>query len=354
MRYPEPVELLRALVRAPSPSGQEEPALDVLQSALEDAGHLPRRLGRNLWCEIGEGSPTLWLNSHLDTVRPAADYSFPPWCGEVDAAGRILGLGANDAKGSVAALTCAFCAMAGQPFRGKLVLVATCDEETGGAGLEWVRQEMPKPDAVLVGEPNEMTVANCCKGLVRAIVEVEGRSSHAARPWQGVNAIRQALPALEALCRDFGHAQDPVLGRASHEPTTIEGGHQPNALPDRVRIVVDCRTTPAFDNQAMVRFLRQELDGLPGTTLTIKSDRLDATRTSPQGRLVLAALAERDQRIPRPFEGVCDFVHVGDCDSIVMGPGVSERSHRADEYLEVDELLDAVEVYTRVVRRYFA
>ncbi|MFQ3677334.1 MAG: M20/M25/M40 family metallo-hydrolase [Fimbriimonadaceae bacterium] len=314
------------------------------------------RIGRNLVAGHGSGSPVLWLNSHLDTVKAAPEYTFDPWCGEVTDDGKILGLGANDAKGSIAAMAAAMAAFRAKypEFSGgRVELVAVCDEETGGEGLDYVLERTEPPQSVVVGEPNRMAVANCCKGYVRAEIKVRGASAHASRPWQGVNAVRAAAPLIIDLVADHGLPEDPLLGRATHEITRIEGGEQSNALPALVTIGLDCRTTPAFDNAAMERHLNDIVERYPGVELSILSRRLRATRTPSDGRLVRAALGVRNQSEPTAFVGVCDFVHVGGYDSIIMGPGQPIRSHRPDEFLLVEELEEAVGVYLAVIERYF-
>lgn len=351
-----PTELLAGLVRCPSISGDEEAALQFLAGYLEGRGLSGTRIGRNLLAGHGSGSPVLWLNSHLDTVKAAPEYTFDPWCGEVTADGKILGLGANDAKGSIAAMAAALTAFRAKypDFDGgRVELVAVCDEETGGEGLDYVLERVPPPDAVVVGEPNRMAVANCCKGFVRAEVKVRGKSAHASRPWQGVNAVRAAAPLIGDLVADHGLPEDPLLGRATHEITMIQGGEQANALPALVTIGLDCRTTPVFDNGAMERHLTDIVQRYPDVELAILSRRLRATRTPTGGRLVQSALAVRAQSEPTAFVGVCDFVHVGGYDSIIMGPGQPIRSHRPDEFLLVEELDEAVRVYLAVIERYF-
>lgn len=352
----DPVSVLAELVRAKSLSGQEEPALAVIEAVLEAHGVAFERMGRNLIARHGKGEPVVWLNSHLDTVEPAQGYTYDPWSGEVTGDGRVLGLGANDAKGSVVALTFAFLAIREtlpEPA-GTLMLVASCEEEAGRLGMEWLRTTLPKPDAAIIGEPNAMKVANCCKGLMRAEVVAVGRSAHASRPWQGVNAMRVAMPALMMLCMDHHLPLDPILGPSTHEVTMVRGGHQKNALPDRVDITVDLRTTPSFDNHAMAEHLHRLIDPIPGCEVIVISDRLNATATPSDGRLVQAALAARRQLMPAAFMGVCDFCHVGDCDAIVMGPGDPPRSHRADEFLTIEELELGVQGYTETLLGYFA
>ena len=345
-------DLLATLVAIPSISGEEEEAQDALAAWLEARGTPSERLGRNLVATIGEGSPELWLNSHMDTVAPAPGYTFDPWCAKVRG-DILLGLGSTDAKGSVAALAAAFVARAANHQGGTLRLVITCDEETGGEGLEWVRGQLSTPDSILIGEPTDGQVCTGCKGLVRAEVLVRGQSAHASRPWEGKSAIRLAQPILEGLCLRQNFPEDPFLGTPTMEITMIAAGHQKNAIPARCLFTLDCRTTPAFDNAAMAQRLEDIVGGLPGVELRLLSTRLNAVRTPVEGRLEQAAHEALGQDGPRRFGGVCDFVHAADCDAAIFGPGHSLQSHRANEFLMLPELADAEAAYGRIIANYF-
>lgn len=353
MTTEEGAALLSSLVKIPSLSRQEGPCVDALETYLQAQNRFDiQRIGHNLIARFGKGGPELWLNSHLDTVAAAEGYSFDPWSGEI-IEGRVLGLGANDAKGSVAAMAMALCRFADlyPSFTGgTLALAATCEEEIGGEGLKRLLRDFPNPDAIIVGEPNEVRPANCCKGVVLAEIVVRGESAHVSRPWQGRSAVRLASPLIAELVADHGLAKDALLGPATHEITRIEGGHQSNALPASVTFGLDCRTTPTFDNDAMVAHLEEIVARHPDAELKIKARDVRPVRTDAHGKLVTAT----GQPEVVPFVGVCDFVYCGHLDAIIMGPGKGERSHKADEFLMVDELESAADAYLSTAIRYFA
>ncbi len=348
-------QLLARLVQIPSFSTEETAVVDALESALAPGPLTIERRDRNLLARFGQGRPEIWLNSHLDTVRPAEGYEFDPWCGDI-VDGQIRGLGANDAKGSVVTMSMAvtrFALRHPQFKNGTIVLAATCEEEIGGEGLKRLRRELPAPDAIIVGEPNEVRVANCCKGVVLAKITAHGVSAHVSRPWQGTNAVRVASPLIADLVANHNLPTDPLLGPATHEITVMSGGHQSNALPASVTLGLDCRTTPTFGNQAMVAHLQTLVARHPGCELEITAQDVHAVRTPADGKLVLAACATTRQTEPHAFVGVCDFVYCGDVDAIIMGPGKGERSHRANEFLEVRELESAATAYLATLEAYF-
>ncbi|MFQ5845921.1 MAG: M20/M25/M40 family metallo-hydrolase, partial [Planctomycetota bacterium] len=225
------VELCRDLVRIPSVSGTEEECVALLRDRLRDFD--PRVSGRNLYAVRGTGSRTLLLNSHTDTVPPSDDWTLDPHAAAVRD-GRIYGLGANDAKGPLAALVVAF-RTAEVPAGARLVLAATCEEETGGDGLGALRPELPPLEAALIGEPTGLEVCCAQRGMLRVRVTARGRRAHAARPWQGQNAIHQASRDIQALRRLELPAPHPLLGPATLEVTVISGGVKVNVVPPACR-----------------------------------------------------------------------------------------------------------------------
>jgi acetylornithine deacetylase len=339
----DPVALLRDLVAAPSVSGSEGPALDRLEAALRGAGLEPRRSGRNLWTSVGTGRPTLLLNAHLDTVPPSDSWTRDPFRPEVED-GRLFGLGAGDDKASVAAMASAVALLAGEGFGGTVIFAATCDEETGGDGLEVLRREMPPADAAVIGEPTNLRVATAQRGLIRIEAQAEGRAAHAARPHQGVNAIYRAMEDIQRLREMTFTKEHPLLGRPTVTVTQVQGGVGRNVVPPSCRFTVDVRTTPDYDNDFFVPELRRRIRSqIP----TLRA-RMIPVETRADDRLVEAALEATGTKEPVGFGGVSDMFHVRDLPCVVLGPGEPEQSHRADESVPLDQVVRAAGVFRAV------
>ena len=204
----ECVELLCSLVATPSVSGAEEGTADILCAFLAERGAKVNRLYNNVWA-IADGfdssKPTLLLNSHHDTVKPAGGYTFDPYLGKVED-GKILGLGSNDAGGSAVSLIALFSNFSDTtalPFN--LILAITAEEETMGergmrAMLAHFAEQGIKIDMAIVGEPTAMQAAIGERGLVVLDGVATGKSGHAARN-EGDNALYKAVEDI-ALFRD--------------------------------------------------------------------------------------------------------------------------------------------------------
>ena len=347
------IDLLVRLVETPSVAGNEAAVVELIRGELEARGLAPIVSGRNVWCAVSGARPgprTLLLQAHIDTVPSSAEWTGDPWTVR-RAGGRVQGLGANDVKGGAAAMLFAFAEVArNRDFAGVLVFAATCDEETGGQGLEVLRAEIPPLTGAVIAEPTELRVATAQRGLMRVVVACEGQAAHAARPWQGVNAIDLALTDLAAIRLIEAPREDPVLGRATCTVTLIEGGVKANVVPPRCRYTLDVRPTPAHDNAWWEQAIRERVQGRIETLRA----RITPVSTDPADPLVVAAL--RATRTPEPvgFGGVSDLFHVRDVAGIVLGPGLPEQSHCADEWIAKEQVLRAVPVYTDLARAYLS
>ena len=97
------LDLLAKLVSIRSLSREEHACADFVESWARNAGFRPKRIGNNIVFELGGGPRRLMLNSHIDTVPQCSGWLADPWTPRL-ADGRLTGLGANDAKGCVAAM----------------------------------------------------------------------------------------------------------------------------------------------------------------------------------------------------------------------------------------------------------
>jgi acetylornithine deacetylase len=341
------VERLAEFVAIRSVSGEEGRLADRIAEICEDAGVRATRSGRNVVARRGEGGPCLLLNSHLDTVPAVEGWSADPWTPRRDG-DRLIGLGANDAKASVASQLQAFLS-APLPATGSLLFAATCDEETGGEGMEALAGELVF-DAAIVGEPNDFAVAVSQKGLVKLKLMARGKAGHAARPHLADNAILHAAEdalAIEALAFS---AEDTHLGRPTAAVTMIRGGVRSNIVPDRCELTVDARTVAGFDNDAMIAAIR----GAVASDVEVLSARFQPVAGDPESRIARAALSAAPGRRATGFASVSDLAHLKGKPAIVFGPGTPEESHRADESISVASLLAAPDVYRRTIAAYFS
>ncbi len=349
------IERLAELVRIPSVSGDEQRIAGFVQQRLESLGLTARRDGRNVWAELGDAErPRLLLNSHLDTVPPAAGWPHDPFQPRIED-GRISGLGANDAKGCVCAILEAVARLkrrldAGQRLGGTVVVALTCEEETTGAGLCETLPKLRPIDAAIVGEPTSLVPMIAQRGLLIVRVEHRGRAGHPANvtPEAACNAVQHAADDLLRLrAFDWGPAHS-LLGSPHGHVTRIEGGRALNAIPDLCRFWIDIRTTPAESHDALIRRLRARLTG----ELHVHSQRLEPIETPADAAIVRAVLRALPDRQPAGSATMSDMVFLRGIPAVKIGPGDSRRSHTAGEYITAEELEAGAAAYERIALEY--
>lgn len=347
----------RDIVATPSVSRDEGRLANRIQTFLRERGVPVVRYGDNLYALAGDAGPVLAFNSHIDTVPPAAGWTLKPWEPTV-VDGRVHGLGSNDAKASVAAMTAAFLRLRadGGPRGWRVLLALVVQEETGGDGAEILVPELARrglgPDAAVIGEPTGLDIAVAQKGLLMLELRARGQACHAAhgRALGAVNALRGLARDLVALEGVALGPDDPELGPVTMEPTLSAGGTARNVVPAEAWCALDVRINPATDPDALLARLRAAVQG----EVAVHSDRLKPCRTDPGAPLVRAALAARPGAVAFGSRGLSDWVYFRDCPAIKVGPGRTERSHTPDEFVLESEIVDGAAFYEAMARNWGA
>jgi acetylornithine deacetylase len=161
-----PAQLLELLVNVPSVSGNETALADLLARTLVADGFEVHREGDSIWFTIGRANgPHLLLVSHIDTVPPSEGWSGDAF--QLRAEGdKLFGLGANDAKGSVAAMVLAARALRDDPLESSVTFAFVEEEERGGDGIRAIKPKIGSIDAVIVGEPTGLEVCIAQRGML--------------------------------------------------------------------------------------------------------------------------------------------------------------------------------------------
>ncbi len=370
------VPLLQEIMRIPS-VGKEDGegriaayVADYLSGFQIDVALEEVRPGRpNVVGKVGSGGgPVLLFNSHMDTVPPGEGWQHDPYGAELQG-GRIYGRGAVDDKGPLAAMLVAssvFAELAGKCF-GQLAVCAVIDEENASLGSKDLMQHL-RGDFGLVGEPTDGNIVIAHNGSLRPVMKVTGRVAHTSRPEDGINAISKMAKVVEAI--DDLHVSlrkrtHPLTGSASACVSMIEGGTQPNLIPDSCTALLDRRMTPGEDEAEALGELETLFDSLrvSDRDLDVRIEQLQATTGGPSE---VDAESEIVKRVSEAASGVlgatpalkglggaCDMVHLVNAgvQTVVFGPGNPTLAHQVDEFIEVDELVKCSQVYLLVALR---
>ena len=375
----EAVELLREMVAIPSPSFHEDAVCSHISNWLTSKGVEHERVGNNIIAEhiVDPSKPTLMLCAHIDTVVPCEGYTFDPYKPENCPTDMIQGLGSNDDGASVVSMIAAyrfFCETissgagvknratplaAGGGTRSEgvggvvfntcttatnLTLVLTCEEERSGKGGMtglWGKR-LSQIDYAIVGEPTGMKAATSERGLLVIDATAHGISGHAARN-EGKNALYIALEDIERLRKHEFEKVSPKMGKVNLNVTQINAGSAHNVIPDRCDFVIDIRPTEQYSNEEIL----QELQAICESELKPRNLANRSSATHEGSPLQKTA----DVMGIETFSSATtsDWMRIT-CDAIKMGPGDSNRSHRKDEYVTVEELKEGTETYIKFIR----
>jgi succinyl-diaminopimelate desuccinylase len=201
-----------------------------------------------LVAEVGTGTrnvPCVVLHGHLDVV-PGRPEQFSPRV-EGD---RLIGRGAYDMKGGLAAMMCALKDVAGQ--EGVCVrLVCVPDEESeeiDERSTDAVVAAGLGGNFAITGEPTNMHIGVEAKGVLAMRIVVHGRSAHSSTPWLGDNAVLKAVDVFRAIeSLPFSRESSEMFDRPSINLGRIAGGDALNKVPDRCEMAVDVRYLPGQD-----------------------------------------------------------------------------------------------------------
>jgi len=327
-------ELTRALVDIESITGNEEKVglylFDYLSELTSRYGGRIERMEVephrfNVFAQWGE-RPAVTLSTHIDTVPPffpsREDHEF------------IWGRAACDTKGIIASMIKAVERLLADGGS-NLGLLFVVGEERNSAGAFRAAKESRGSRFIINGEPTENKLALGSKGALRYELVASGKMAHSAYPELGESAIEKLLDALADL-RGIKLPVDPTLGASTMNIGTISGGRAPNIIPDQARAEI---------------FIR-----LVGDSTATKRAMLDAVR----GRVAVNEVLEIPALRLGALDGMETTVVAYTTDipafgtswgqPFLLGPGTIHVAHTLEERVPKRQLLDAVEIYQRMVK----
>ena len=349
----ELARLTLELCRIPSETGNEARLADEVEARCRsEAGEgATRRVGNSVICDPLGGAASgdlraIALVGHLDTVRCAEDQAY-----EIRD-GRVYGCGASDMKGGVAVMLALL--ERWREMRGARPVWIFYDREEGPYGengLEAVFAAgvLPHLDFALILEPTDGAVQLGCVGTLTARVTVRGKRAHAARPWQGENALYRAIPLLQRL-EGYGRRPHPRGELVFYEVMSATQAHtanSPNVVPDAVVLNLNYRFPPGMPLEEAEAEVRRVVsadgeveirDAAPAGEVFLDHPLLEPWRT-----------AERLRREPKQaWTDVARFTARG-IPAVNFGPGETAQAHQANEWCSIASLERS---YASLLRRF--
>jgi acetylornithine deacetylase/succinyl-diaminopimelate desuccinylase family protein len=306
------------------------------------------------------------FEAHGDTVG-IEGMTIEPFCAEIRN-GRLFGRGACDTKGGMAAMMHAVIDLkrSGVVPHCDVWVAAVVDEEYTYRGVVRLCENL-SASAAVIAEPTDMRLVSASKGCLRFRIRVGGKAAHSSKPHLGVNAIQGMMRVLRALEIDEDRLEricHPLVGKATWNVGRIEGGTQVNVVPADCVVEVDRRLIPGEDpTRVKSQYERLLVD------LRNESPTLDATLEEPfltdwpldtaSDSNVVKLLSEilKNRKLPSEPSGAAfgsdasKFAQAG-IPSLILGPGSIDQAHTADEYVDIDQVEEALLVYRDLMLGY--
>lgn len=339
------IDLIQKLINTSSYSREEEKAADVIRKLLKSKKIPFETKLNNTFVKNKHYNflkPTILLNSHIDTVKPANGWNKDPFKSTIEEE-KLFGLGSNDAGASLACLFGTFLHFYDkEEMKYNLIFAATAEEEISGKnGIEQLDEITSACEFAIVGEPTEMKMAIAEKGLMVIDAEIKGKAGHAARN-EGINAIYLAIKDLQWIENYQFKKINSHLGPIKLTVSIINAGTQHNVIPDVCKYTIDVRTIPEYTHEQVLEILRDNLKA----EIKPRSTRLNPSSIDKEHNIVKSA---EKLGIDTFGSATLSDQALLKIPSVKIGPGKSERSHTADEYIYVSEITNGLSTYIKLL-----
>lgn len=380
---PEPrtdqiVSLTQELIRIQSFSGQEGEAAALVQENMSSLGYdevqvdkLGNVIGRITGQKDQTNGKKLLFDGHLDTVAPVQleNWTVDPFSGTL-MDNRVYGLGAVDMKGSLAAMIIAVAGVPRNRFSGTIFVSASIGEEIlEGAALASV-VEITKPDYVVIGEPTDFRIGSAQRGRAGLIVDTLGVAAHTAQPELGENAVYKMTEVINRL-RRMDLPTDNLLGIGLMELIDIISSPFPSTsvVPSGCRARYDRRLVRTETPESVVRSIKEYLQDIQGVEVRLNEEsltcytghKLEDVDFHPAWAISLDhELVVKAQTALREIGMDVDPIMIHYCSNgsysagttsiptIIYGPPSIKRAHAVDEYIEVQDLYQAINCFRAI------
>lgn len=348
---------------------------DLMIKRLEAIGFRVERLRfgevDNFWAERGGSGPLLAFAGHTDVVPtgPEEQWQQPPFEPVIDAEGMLLGRGAADMKGSLAAMVVACEEFVAQhpEHPGRIGLLITSDEEgpaTNGTVkvVQWLEARNIKIDWCLVGEPSSTerlgdVIKNGRRGSLGGTLTVRGVQGHVAYPHLAVNPIHQLAPALAELSQQRWDEGNEFFPATTFQVSNIHGGTgATNVIPGEVQVLFNFR----FSTEVTEPQLRQRTEEIlhrHGLDFDVVWQLSGQPFLTTKGELVAAVVqAVKDETGQVPVlstaGGTSDgrFIAPTGAQVVELGP-LNATIHQVNERVCAQDLNKLTRIYQKTIER---
>ena len=278
------------------------------------------------------------LHGHVDVVPAHAGQFHPRVEGD-----RLIGRGAYDMKGGLAAMMCAVHDIADNG-RVRVRFICVPDEESDNLDFRCTQalvDEGLRADFAITGEPTDLHIGVEAKGVLAVRVEVCGTAAHGSTPWLGDNAILKTYDMFRRIeTLRFARESSDLFDRPSINIARIVGGDAFNKVPDRCTMDVDIRYLPNQDPGEILADIRALGDDVQ-ILKTFQRAPARVSRSDPYVRALREAVSNSlaDEALSIGRDGSSDaisFLEAG-VPAVEFGP-TGGGHHGPGEWVSIESL----------------
>jgi len=387
------IQFHQQIIKIPSenPPGKYREISEFVSSKFEDLGLNTISKRKNVVGTRGDSEhPSLIVYGHMDTVPAYEGWTkAAPFSAEI-IDGKIYGRGSCDDKACITAEIFALQALQelNVNLEGKLTLLATIDEETGGFnGAKYLLDKgLVSGDACLLGDGRGNFPAAYTGGFLLVTFLIKGKKAHALsfpdipiyrNEYSGVNSIQKMIGVLNFLTQlqaEFLNTETKYPNFPGHPSKVstvniakIEGGEKISTVPDKCLLYCLINTIPEQDVESIknriLRFTEKARAVDPDLDInvqfTMSFEPFIANVTTKFANSVQKAVTSvyREEREFKLFQSANDghFFHEKGIETILMGTGSHECNvHAADEFVYIKDLLDTTKIFALTIFNYLA
>ena len=311
----------------------------------------------SLVAKKGAGSGGLGFLSHSDTV-PGQEQDWEAF-NPVLKEGRLFGRGSCDMKGPLAATIIAAHRVDASKLKKPIIISITSDEEISGAGARQVTTESvlfnsTKPEYGVIAEPTSLEPVYAHKGIGKVTVTAHGKAAHTSTDL-GISANFIIAPFLAEMAELYQQLkQDETFMNHEFSPPTLgfnmvfdDGQCAANVTAAKTVCTIGFRSIPQAPNEELINLIHQKAEKYG---LEVKSRLLQPFYVSPDAEIIQAACEATGIAHAKTVSyGTEAMVYEKYLDLVILGPGNIEQAHTVGEWVDVEELTTAIDVYTRMI-----
>jgi len=323
----------------------------------------------NVVAEMGEGSPSVVFNTHIDTVGPGKieNWDHDPFDAKIDSK-KLYGLGAVNCKGSgaVQIWLAKQIAKKGGPSNGKISFTFVTDEENlGPNGTSFLREiGAIKPDILILGAPTNNSLIIEERGVLWIEIITTGKSAHAGEPHLGENAIVRMIKICNHLEKEMKKNLNnrKIRGmRSTINIGKIEGGVNTNVVPNLCRLEIDRRLLPKEDNDDAFDEIKTIFESCDESRKNSSIKKIRGTNgfSGDKNYLIVQKISQSHKEIlGNQIEfinsiGVSDgrYFSGDEIEIVCFGPGKDSEGHSANESIEIKSMVESALILEKSISK---